>query len=359
MIKNILSTIIGFLSLGVAFIMLFSILSSPLKNTHQLTQSKKESNVFSSTNRLTNPYSALTRQFNIPPSSAFKTNNHNNSNPTPNTTYPTTTSNSTINWAGYVATNGQFSGISGSWTMPNVSANSNASELSADATWIGIGGVDSNDLIQTGTQNIVNSNGQVTSSAFYELLPNNSVTIPNFNVNPGDSITANLKYIGNNLWTINITNNTTNQTYSTTVSYDSSQSSAEWVEEDPSLSNGQIPLDNFNNVIFSNGSTIEDGNLLSISGSNATPVNMVNNQGRVLASASSLNNNGSGFSVSRTSANSSNSFSSYYQSNNYLNNNNFNQQNIGTNNLGGNNWSTSSRVIRLNIYYRHDHVYIN
>ncbi len=341
MLRNILNTIIGFLSLSIAFIMLFDLISNPLRTTNQLTQSKKESNIFSSTKKITNPYSTLTRRFNIPPSTIAKTNSPNSST-IPNTTYPATTTDSTINWAGYIATNGPFSGISASWTVPNVNSNSNnINRLSADATWVGIGGVNSNDLIQTGTQDIVNSRGEIRSSAFYELLPNNSVTIPNFNVNPGDTIKANLKDIGNNLWTINISDTTTNQTFSTIVSYDSSQSSAEWIEEDPSLINGQITLDNFNKVVFSDGSTIENGKKINILGSNATPVIMVNNQGQTLASVSALNNSGNGFSINRTNIRSSNSFSSLYQTDNYLN----------TNNKWSNNWSITSKISRVIIYY--------
>ncbi len=161
MLRNILNTIIGFLSLSIAFIMLFDIISNPLRTTNQLTQPKKESNIVSSTKKITNPSSTLTKRFNIPQSTIAKTNSPNSST-IPNTTYPATTANSTINWAGYMATNGQFSGIYASWTVPNVNSNSsNNSGLSADTTWVGIGGVNSNNLFQTGTQDIVNCRGEI------------------------------------------------------------------------------------------------------------------------------------------------------------------------------------------------------
>src|SRR5579862_6116977 len=69
-------------------------------------------------------------------------------------------SDTTSNWAGYISTGGTYSSISGSWTVPNVSASDGSS--AADAAWIGIGGESSNDLIQVGTQNIVD-NGQVSA----------------------------------------------------------------------------------------------------------------------------------------------------------------------------------------------------
>src|ERR1041385_7576167 len=47
------------------------------------------------------------------------------------------------NWAGYVASGGTYTGVSGSWVVPSVS---DPTGESADATWVGIGGVGSDDL---------------------------------------------------------------------------------------------------------------------------------------------------------------------------------------------------------------------
>src|SRR4051812_46343961 len=55
------------------------------------------------------------------------------------------------NWAGYVADSGTYTGVSGSWNVPTPSS----SEDGSNATWVGIGGVDSRDLLQSGTQAIV------------------------------------------------------------------------------------------------------------------------------------------------------------------------------------------------------------
>ena len=77
------------------------------------------------------------------------------------------------NWSGYAALSGKFTAVSGSWIVPVVSGTSGVS--TADATWVGIGGVSANDLIQTGTTNNVDSAGTVSTYAFYELLPNASL----------------------------------------------------------------------------------------------------------------------------------------------------------------------------------------
>src|SRR5690348_4888732 len=58
------------------------------------------------------------------------------------------------NWAGYVAEGGTYTGVSGAWHVP-VPQDSAATSVAADATWVGIGGVESHDLIQAGTQAIV------------------------------------------------------------------------------------------------------------------------------------------------------------------------------------------------------------
>jgi hypothetical protein len=154
-----------------------------------------------------------------------------NDQTTPSTT-EASTSNITTNWAGYVSKGGTYTSISGSWVVPSVDAEASDS-IAADATWIGIGGVTSSDLIQIGTQDVV-ENGQVDSGSFYEELPDSSSTISDINVAAGDSITASIKEVSTNEWLINIKDNTNGESYSNEVYYDSSESSAEWIEEAPS-----------------------------------------------------------------------------------------------------------------------------
>ncbi len=195
-----------------------------------------------------------------------------------------------------MATVGNFTAISGDWIVPT--ASSPGAYTSADASWIGIGGVSSNDLIQVGTANTVSSNGTVTTSAFYELLPDASINIPSLVVNAGDSIVAAITEQSANQWLITITDKTTSTTYSTTVAYTSSNSSAEWIEEDPSTIRGNlIPLDNFGTVNFSNGQTTSSGATESILGANAAEVTMVNNSGQPEGVPSALEASGSSFSV--------------------------------------------------------------
>ncbi len=131
------------------------------------------------------------------------------------------------NWAGYMTSGGTYTSINGSWLIPQIS---NPIANTADASWIGIGGVTSRDLIQIGTQAAVNAAGQVSYQVWYELLPRSSVPI-SISVNPGDSITASITQQQNNQWSISLRDNTNGQNFQKIVTYSSSLSSAEWIEE--------------------------------------------------------------------------------------------------------------------------------
>lgn len=209
-------------------------------------------------------------------------------------TAPVTTAYISLNWSGYLATTGTYTTISGNWTTPSVSS---SVVSSADSSWIGIGGVTGGDLIQVGTEDSVSASGQVTEAAFYEMLPRAADTIASITINPGDSITASISETGADDWTISITDLTSNQDYTRTVYYDSSESSAEWIEEDPSYTNDTlVPLDNFGSVSFTNGQATTSGISSNILSNEAEPVTMVNSSDQTIALPSSLTG-GSDFTV--------------------------------------------------------------
>lgn len=204
----------------------------------------------------------------------------------------------TSNWAGYIATGTNFTSVSGSWTIPNPTS-TNASGNSSDAAWIGIGGVAHSDLIQVGTLNLVASDGTVSTHAFYELLPATAQFIPSFVVSPGDIVSASITQTSGGVWSIVITNQTTTQTYSTSVNYTSSLTSAEWIQEDPGDANGNLlPLDDFGTIYFTGASATQNGTAMSASAANASPVTMMDPSthiARAIPSALS----GSSFNVTR------------------------------------------------------------
>lgn len=198
------------------------------------------------------------------------------------------------NWSGYVATNGTFTSVTGTWNVPQVSGSGHSA---ADATWVGIGGLNRDDLIQGGTQDIV-SHGQITTLAFIELLPDAGQSIP-ISINRGDSVTVSLTEYASNQWHFNFRDNTNGQVYATTVAYPSSRSSAEWIEEAPSSDNKILNLANFSSVQFNQGLTTEGGHQVTIAQSNAQSIVLVNKKNRTLATPSSLYSDGASFAVTR------------------------------------------------------------
>ncbi len=200
-----------------------------------------------------------------------------------------------INWSGYAATSGSFTSVSGTWTVPNV----NPDTTGMDAAWIGIGGINSNDLIQAGTEAIVES-GQVMYSAFWETLPDVVQPVP-LTINAGDQISVSITQQGTDTWQININDTTNGQSWSNSVTYRSSLSSAEWIEEAPATERSVIlPLDNFGSVTFTSGTTTENGQTRSIAQAGATPITMHNGAGQALAQTSKLDVTGTSFTVTRT-----------------------------------------------------------
>jgi hypothetical protein len=211
--------------------------------------------------------------------------------------------NASLNWSGYVAggkqTSGAYTSVTGTWAVPSASSSTAGT---ADATWVGIGGVASRDLIQAGTQALVGKNGSVTYNAWIETLPSYSQTVP-LAVQSGDSVTATINQTSTGQWLITITNNTRGTSYRKTISYNSSLSSAEWVEEMVSQGNGRfIPLDSFGAVNFTNASATVDGTSENISQLGAQPLQMVNSVGQRLAAPSTVNADDASFSVARSAA---------------------------------------------------------
>lgn len=199
------------------------------------------------------------------------------------------------NWSGYAATGGKFTAVSATWTVPNVSPQTSGT----DATWIGIGGVETNDLIQAGTQAIVES-GQVVYSAIWETLPDVAQPVP-LAINAGDQITVSIAQQERGTWQISISDATNGQSWTKSVKYDSAHSSAEWIEEAPSTGRLAIlPLDSFGSVTFTSATAVENGQTRTIAQTGAQPIAMNNGMGQILAQASNLDASGTSFTVTRT-----------------------------------------------------------
>ncbi len=208
--------------------------------------------------------------------------------------------NTSTNWSGYVMPNGYFTEVQGSWEVPKVNPQTNT-RLQAEASWIGIGGVKSKDLIQVGTQSFADHQGKIYYYAFYEILP--KVAIPlSMEVHAGDKISAQVLETSSDTWLISIRNDTTGEIFTKTLNYKSSHSSAEWIEERPiEASTGEfLPLDDFQAVTFNSASATMNGRVTNLKDStaDAEPITM-RQGGIVLATPSTINSDGS-FNVTKS-----------------------------------------------------------
>jgi hypothetical protein len=204
------------------------------------------------------------------------------------------------NWSGYAATGASYTSVSGTWTVPRVAA---SSASGVGATWVGIGGVNSRDLIQAGTQDTGSGDGQSQYQAWIEMLPSASQQVA-LSVAPGDSISVTIaeRSAGSGAWHIALTNATSGKTYQTDVRYRSSESSVEWIEEAPSARNGVLPLDDFGTVAFTGATAMRNGDDVNLSQVGARPITVLNASKQPLAVPSAIGSDGASFSVTRTSA---------------------------------------------------------
>ena len=122
-------------------------------------------------------------------------------------------------------------------------------------------------------------------------------------VHPGDLVSVSISEQSTGNWQITMTDQTTGQRYQTTVQYNSSHSSAEWIEEAPSVSGGRaqiVTLDNFGQIQFSNASATDNGKQVTIAGAGGRSISMYGRTGQT-AVPSALTSGGDSFTVTRTS----------------------------------------------------------
>jgi hypothetical protein len=134
------------------------------------------------------------------------------------------------NWSGYAKT-GSYTSATAAWVVPSVARSSKATY---DSQWVGIDGFNDSSLIQTGTETDY-YNGSAHYGAWWEILPAAETVITSITVHPGDHMTASITKGSGSSWTIKITDATTGKTFSTVKTYTGPGTSAEWIEEAPSV----------------------------------------------------------------------------------------------------------------------------
>ncbi|HEY2654036.1 MAG TPA: hypothetical protein VGI50_19085 [Solirubrobacteraceae bacterium] len=145
-----------------------------------------------------------------------------------------------LNWSGYAVTPGSgITAVSSTFVVPSAGL----VPPGFAATWTGIGGYNTSDLIQAGAaEQSLPSNPVLGPQyyAWYELLPNSETQLTgcsgdaNCTVTPGDKMSVNINDVSGNTWSISVADSG-KWTWSKDVTYSSSESSAEWILEAPTL----------------------------------------------------------------------------------------------------------------------------
>jgi hypothetical protein len=154
------------------------------------------------------------------------------------------------NWAGYGlwGTTGPWHQVSATWVIPAPS-NQTPGQAEYSATWTGIGGgctdftctATDPTLIQAGTEQDVDQNGNISIYAWYELYPQPEQAVPLL-VNIGDTLFASVyeNPPDSGSWSITIADQSTGGSWvSPPISYQSNYLTAEWVTERPTV-NGSL-----------------------------------------------------------------------------------------------------------------------
>src|ERR1700733_8720469 len=190
-----------------------------------------------------------------------------------------------LNWSGQLLTGTTFSAVRASWVVPTVQATPYAG---ASASWIGIDGAGTSpgSIIQTGTAQ--NTSGGATSYyAWYELYPQPAVEIGP--VAPGDSMSASIVNAGGSNWDLSISDTTAGNEAGGVVQYSGPATSAEWIEELPTVVGAAQPsLANFGSVTFSDMTYNASGSGTAT----LSPIDMVDESGNVIPSAGPTSFNG-------------------------------------------------------------------
>ncbi|MGD1001188.1 MAG: G1 family glutamic endopeptidase [Candidatus Brocadiia bacterium] len=239
-----------------------------------------------------------------------------------------------LNWSGYaVETNlskpasNAVSYVVGSWIVPGVKASAPTKDTYSSA-WVGIDGYSDNTVEQIGTEQ--DWTGRAASYyAWFELYPNYAYEIVGFPVDQGDTITAQVEYLGSETvvvgdpwgwrghgrehwrkdswgrettevvqtFQLTLTNVTKDVTFSIDEQIQGAElQSAEWVMEAPS-ENSVLPLSDFGAISFSGCEATLQGVTGPISAWPDDELTMETSKAVTKAAPSKLGSTGETFSV--------------------------------------------------------------
>jgi hypothetical protein len=146
-------------------------------------------------------------------------------------------------------------------------------------------------------------NGSPVYYAWYEMLPQEAITIDSMTVSPGDRMQASINLVDANsyLWTVSISDLSSGQNFQQTFTYNSTQLSAEWIIERPNVNNKITTLADFGNATFDNcyASFVDKNGSISDYPNAIIVMSTQTSRGQTvqLVNVSGLSNNGTQFTV--------------------------------------------------------------
>jgi hypothetical protein len=202
---------------------------------------------------------------------------------------------SSLNWSGYATAPGSgITGVASTFTVPTVGA----VPPGFAANWTGIGGYSTSDLIQAGT-----SEDELQGYyAWYEILPASETPISgctgdaNCTVNPGDVVTVDIHNVGTNLWSVSLTD-AGHWSWQQNISYTSTESSAEWIFEAPTVGVQTIPANTGTNHFGPTSTFTDASGTHTIAQGNPVTIDMGPGIGVNEATPSALASDGQSFNV--------------------------------------------------------------
>ncbi|KAF8120544.1 peptidase A4 family-domain-containing protein [Boletus edulis] len=168
-------------------------------------------------------------------------------------------------WAGaqLQQSNGTFSSITGTFTVPGISGPTGAGA----AAWVGIDGGACNMIFQAGVMFSITSTGSQLNQAVYEWYPDPARVFPdNFTIAAGDviNVTVSASNATSGLVTVQNLSNPQSATQPVQSSYALCGQSAEWIVEDYQFDSSSTspvpPLVNFGTLVFRHAQAGGPGN---------------------------------------------------------------------------------------------------
>jgi Peptidase A4 family len=180
-------------------------------------------------------------------------------------------------WAGVVLATGSWTGVIGSWVVPTLSKPSEPPKTNSGftgwwmSTWVGLDGyqpLNSNDILQIGIYQNIDTKGNASAWAWYEWWlanpPSNAPVYVNaqpipfstFQVNPGDTLVACASYVSGTAGSVTLLNqsqstaNFFHKILAPPPTADFNGRSAEWILEVPGGGEGYYSLPAFSPLTF-------------------------------------------------------------------------------------------------------------